>query len=313
MKIKLLMLLCLLVPFGAAQAADSVAIAVYNVTAGALVENGNLYLFDNSDVPQAYRLQVYCENDVQMNGFSVGFAFTSPDGVGVTWNTQPDPAWGIHKYITVVVGSRMDPPLTVWDFGGMQVQETDVNGVLPDSILTGGLANAGGMVAGPLQHMFSWYFSLTGVADGETKQLYIDSTKIGPAGDFTYVDVNGSTITPKFGAKLSFSVTFKPSSDVKIDNLIPAKFELTQNHPNPFNPATKFSYSLVRKGKVNISVFNILGQKVTTLVDGERDAGVYEEVWTGQDDAGQAVASGVYFYKLVTDGFEQTRKMLLMK
>lgn len=314
MKIKLLMLFCLLVPFGAAQAADSVAVAVYNTTSGQLVTNGNLYLFDDANNPQTYALQTYLENDIQIFGMSLGFALTSPDGVGVTWLAQADPAYGTHKYVTVVTGSRMDPIATVWDFGGLQVTEFDVDGTLPDQVLTGGLALNGGIVVGAIQHMYSWHFSLTGVADGETKQLDIDSAKVGPSGDFIYADASGSTLSPKVGPKLTYSVTFKPSSDASGNKPnVPTKFELAQNHPNPFNPSTRISYSIARKSKVNISVFNILGQKVTTLYDGNRDAGVYEEVWSGRDDAGQEVASGVYFYKMVTDSFEQTRKMLLMK
>jgi hypothetical protein len=90
-------------------------------------------------------------------------------------------------------------------------------------------------------------------------------------------------------------------------------FDLGQNFPNPFNPVTEIDYSVERKTHVNISVFNILGQKVATLVDGEKDAGKYEAVWEGIDDNGDQVASGIYFYKMYTTDFVETRKMVLMR
>jgi flagellar hook assembly protein FlgD len=64
---------------------------------------------------------------------------------------------------------------------------------------------------------------------------------------------------------------------------------------------------------VEITVFNVLGQRVTDLVNGYREAGSYEVIWDGKDDAGQSVASGVYFYRIKTDQFNDTKKMLLLK
>jgi hypothetical protein len=93
-----------------------------------------------------------------------------------------------------------------------------------------------------------------------------------------------------------------------------AQNRLTQNAPNPFNPTTTIAYEVKESGPVSLKIYNVAGQLVKTLVDGPRSAGrVYEARWSGLNDSGQPVASGVYFYKLVARGFTQTKKMVLLK
>ena len=89
---------------------------------------------------------------------------------------------------------------------------------------------------------------------------------------------------------------------------------LDQNYPNPFNPSTTIAFALKERGRVKIDVYNVAGQLVRTLVDETRDAGAYSNVnWNGTDSANQPVSSGVYFYKLTTNNFSQTKKMVLLK
>jgi hypothetical protein len=90
-------------------------------------------------------------------------------------------------------------------------------------------------------------------------------------------------------------------------------FELAQNYPNPFNPATKISFSLKKSSHIKLTVYNIIGQKVKKLVDQEMPAGLYNVQWNGLDDNGSYMVSGIYYYRLETDSFKATRKMLLMK
>jgi hypothetical protein len=95
--------------------------------------------------------------------------------------------------------------------------------------------------------------------------------------------------------------------------LVPTRFALHQNSPNPFNPTTKLAFDMPVAGDVKISVFNVLGQNVTDLVDGYREAGSYEVVWNGKDKSGAAVASGMYFYRIDTEQYTETKKMVLLK
>jgi hypothetical protein len=94
---------------------------------------------------------------------------------------------------------------------------------------------------------------------------------------------------------------------------IPKTYQLSQNYPNPFNPQTLIKYDLPEPGHVNIAVYNILGQKVKTLVDEQQEMGYKFVYWDGKDEEGKEVASGIYFYKIKTKGFEKTKKMVLLK
>jgi hypothetical protein len=93
----------------------------------------------------------------------------------------------------------------------------------------------------------------------------------------------------------------------------PATVSLGSAYPNPFNPETEISFSLSERTQVSLIIYNILGEKVKTLVNKEMDAGTHTIRWNSRDEAGNSVSSGIYFYRLKTDGFDQTRKMLLMK
>ncbi len=98
------------------------------------------------------------------------------------------------------------------------------------------------------------------------------------------------------------------------DTEVPANFVLHANFPNPFNPTTTISYDLSRAGQVALDVYDMLGQKVTSLFDGGQAVGSYSYAWDGKDARGNVVSSGVYFYRLTLDGqLSQSRVMTLLK
>jgi hypothetical protein len=94
---------------------------------------------------------------------------------------------------------------------------------------------------------------------------------------------------------------------------IPMTFNLSQNYPNPFNPKTSISYVVADADNVTLTVYNLLGEQVKVLVDGFQAAGEYTVDWNGDDVSGRTVSSGVYFYKLSSGDYAQTKKMMLMK
>lgn len=94
---------------------------------------------------------------------------------------------------------------------------------------------------------------------------------------------------------------------------LPTEFAMSQNVPNPFNPSTQIQFALPKDAQVNLSIYNVLGQHVTTLVDDMMRAGRQTVTWDGADATGTQVASGVYFYKLRAGDFSDTKKMLLLK
>lgn len=95
--------------------------------------------------------------------------------------------------------------------------------------------------------------------------------------------------------------------------VVPDQFNLSQNAPNPFNPSTDIAYALPEAGFVNIEVYNILGQRVKSLVNEYQDAGNYAVTWNGDDETGSTVASGVYFYRLTSGQYKEIKKMVMMK
>ena len=85
------------------------------------------------------------------------------------------------------------------------------------------------------------------------------------------------------------------------------------NHPNPFNPRTKISYSISQAGPVKVSVYNVRGQRVAVLVDEVKPAGEHSVVWDGKDDNGRSMASGLYFCRMEAGGKSLNQKMTLLK
>jgi hypothetical protein len=93
----------------------------------------------------------------------------------------------------------------------------------------------------------------------------------------------------------------------------PRAYRLAQNFPNPFNPSTTIKFDMKAKGLVTIRIYNVAGELVRTLVNEARDAGAYSAVWDGRNNIGTDVASGIYFNKMETAGFQATKKLVLLR
>lgn len=114
-------------------------------------------------------------------------------------------------------------------------------------------------------------------------------------------------------AELKYMALTATTDIGEISDVIPTAFELTQNFPNPFNPSTEIEFSIPRAGHVKMSVYNILGQRVTTLIDEDVSAGTYQVTWDGKSSSGQDVSSGMYFLIMQTAESVMSRKMILLK
>ena len=115
-----------------------------------------------------------------------------------------------------------------------------------------------------------------------------------------------------FAVPCSVHVT---ASDIELDGgeNRPTSFTLSQNYPNPFNPRTQIRFDLPVKTHVSLTVYNVLGQRVNSLVDEVLSSGQYVVDWDGADQSGSAVSSGIYFYRIEAETFTETRKMVLLK
>jgi len=94
---------------------------------------------------------------------------------------------------------------------------------------------------------------------------------------------------------------------------LPREFALYQNYPNPFNPATLIKFDLPKPTHVKLEIFNLLGQRVTKLVDEARNAGRYSFIWDGNNQSGEEVASGVFFYRIEAGDYTKVRKMTILR
>lgn len=166
----------------------------------------------------------------------------------------------------------------------------------------------------------TWY-TVKVVVNGGAVTVYSGTTNFGT---YTW----GTTITGSVGCGYNrsnsdfdnFCVSATISSTGEFAELsgsgaesLPSGFELGQNFPNPFNPTTTISFTLPTASQVSLEIYNLLGQRVRTLVDGPMNAGSHSVMWNATDQNGRSVSSGVYFYRLVAGEQTASKKMMLLK
>lgn len=143
---------------------------------------------------------------------------------------------------------------------------------------------------------------------------------------YSFSDENVSTGVYKYRLKqIDFDRSFEYSNEIEVEvDFTPEEFVLYQNYPNPFNPSTTIKYEIplrppLLKGEseagrfVTLKVYDILGNEVSTLVNEEKQPGVYEVEFSVGQDSSPDIASGIYFYQLKADSFVQTKKMILLR
>jgi len=195
---------------------------------------------------------------------------------------------------------------SIWSgTGGMvflptvEIEPTDSNQVYVSYTLVGSDAWANG--PGVLARV---HFRTRGTGDRES-DLIFDSLFLGADfGNF----IPTKTVNGKVYVKTGTSV--ENSTD---EMSVIAGYSLSQNYPNPFNPTTHIDFNLVRTCQVKLEIYNIIGNKVKTLVNERLEAGHKSIIWDGKDDQNKEVASGIYFYKLRTGDYAKAKKMILLK
>ena len=132
-----------------------------------------------------------------------------------------------------------------------------------------------------------------------------------PEASVTFISASDTTVTTTDDAGM-YSVMLSSVSTGVSDEPCPGMFLLHQNYPNPFNPSTVIEYELMRRSNVRLEIFNMAGQVVRILRNGEEEPGGHRALWNGCDENGNASAAGVYLYRLTADGFRQAKKMVLL-
>jgi len=142
-------------------------------------------------------------------------------------------------------------------------------------------------------------FDSTGIAN-----ISVDTTTNKITGEISHFST--LVVAPKSSGSVTYIEEF---SDIDT----PEKFRLEQNFPNPFNPITTIGYKLPKVSYVSIVIYNIIGQKIKTLISERKTAGYHTVKWNGTNDRGIKVNSGIYIYRIQTESFSTVRKMVLLK
>ena len=253
------------------------------------------------------------------------------DGVPITDATDltyllaaEDESTMISFEVTPVAASGASPGLPVESDAVGPIQQPNSVPVATDVAITGS-PEVGALLTGSYT-----YSDVDGDPEGTSTFRWLrDGAPITDATDQTYL-----LVTEDEGAMISFEVTpvaesgDSPGLPVESDAIGPifpgtgvdtpvTAYELSQAHPNPFNPSTAINYALPGAGHATLRIYSLGGRLVRSLVDRQLAPGRYTAVWDGRDDSGDAVVSGVYFYRLVVRGgddtFVETRKMTMMK
>ncbi len=278
---------------------------------------------DTIRIDELSSFDFYYRNDDTLGGYSTGFRIWSDNGVEWAYDMailridhvsfmppEVDTIWAV---VTTVDGSRQSPVNSVWDqYFDIHLEDTTGADGL-DSILWAGTRKYHGLYPGPLERQVLVHFHATAGAGGT---LCIDSNKVGLAGDFIFIDIAGGCITPEAlwpeGGRCWPVAGPTTAADGGTPG-VPFTCSLRQNYPNPFNPVTSIEFDLPKSAFVTLTIYDILGKKVRTLIYEYLAAGRKVVTWDGRDDNGQLASSGIYFYRLVTDDFTESKKMILLK
>ncbi|MCX6173705.1 MAG: T9SS type A sorting domain-containing protein [Ignavibacteriales bacterium] len=146
-------------------------------------------------------------------------------------------------------------------------------------------------------------------ANGTTSNGGFDLPNGGGIVVLNQVGIHYYVCVPHASFGMKGTITVNNATDVKtISEIIPNNFILNQNYPNPFNPSTSITYSLPNTGYITLEVFNMIGQRVATLIDGIENAGSHQIQFNANK-----IASGIYFYRIQFNSLTLTKRMMLMK
>lgn len=165
----------------------------------------------------------------------------------------------------------------------------------------------------PVIYPFFLTFNLAATVSSSTLDWIDETISINPNGDYIYYRIvgvysNGNT-TPHSNIAGINGYFYKSNKNYEFEtNLIQPDYKLMQNHPNPFNPITSIRYSIPKASYVTINVYNSLGIEVANLIDDKKEAGEYSASFDGS-----RLSSGVYYYRLQTHDYVETKKMVLIK
>jgi choice-of-anchor B domain-containing protein len=222
---------------------------------------------------------------------------------------------GNHLYINDEFAQAATPDITVWDISNpaspFKVDEyNDLSAIIHNTFRVGSFLFASYYTAGfkvfdisnPLAMQLVDEFD-TSAFSGEDFSGAWGCYPFAPSGNIYVSDMQNGL----------YIFSFSGTTPTAIPKQVPPGFALNQNFPNPFNPTTTITYALESAGNVVLTIYDAAGHRIRTLLNGVQGAGPQTVTWSGRDDRGHPVASGVYFYRLEAGRASDTRRMVLLK
>ena len=305
--------------------------------AGPIDPNNSIYLYQGWNLISYWPETILSVEDALTSVYSDLLVALGFDGVGLTWlpsggrnNTLTEMAPGYGYWAKVSEGQFLIyPGFMVPGFAAKPAARPLVKDIVPTrswvSVFGHDLTVDGQAVsAGSELDVYTSEGTLCGSAVYNGNLLKFtpvygreaNSAAYPESGDKLTVTVDGTPVYPEItwtehGDRIELGELTTAAG--KGSPSVPGTYQLAQNYPNPFNPETVISFALPEAGPVEIAVFNMLGQKVMTLVNDYYEAGTYEVNWRAVDDSGSRVSSGVYLYRLTAGDQVITKKMILTK
>lgn len=259
------------------------------------IHTGNDNILADNSTPIVFSIRVIGDANTH-GGMSTGFRIYSPDGA--TWNTTT------HDTLGTLGKAQFD--------GLFFLTSYSITGSGADTVSYGAARFIGsGLPVGFDDVAFSITIGPIPTSN-HNKTICLDSSYFPPSGVWIW---QGPDVFPAWDGPHCFTCIDPIALDVEdiSSGELPENYFLSHNYPNPFNPETNIKFTLPRTSHVKLELYNILGVKVKTLVNEKLSAGENIISWDGTDNNNKRVTSGIYLYRLSTDNFTETKKMLLLK
>ena len=276
----------------------------------------DVYLSDGSEGRAYLGTNSYAEADFTSGSDKV-FTFAPAASIAAEDSlvaTATDLSGNTSEFSPAIAVSAMLADATPPVCGPIEIERTE-GGDLAAISTTASDAESGiaSVAFTTLQNLEGFLQGVGGFAEGDTETFAPNATEMvairGERIDFTQGGTILTTVTNGVGG----TATCDPVVE-QIAAKVPQAFALEGNAPNPFRETTRIGFSLAEPAEVTLEVFDLLGRKVTTLVRGEQlSASTYSVAWDGRDEAGRAVESGVYFYRIKAGSFEAARRMTVVR
>jgi PKD repeat protein len=287
-----------------------------------IVDKGTVNLFTNRSSSTLYRKNSLGIKLTKEDGSTVRFSTSDSSLTSDTWNHFAL-SYSYSSSLLKVYINGEEEPITIAD-SVLFDQPLKTNGDSPLIIGNNPLYKRG--LIGCIDELRIWKAARTGEDIKLNMEEYLTGGESGLSAywkmnegngseliDLTGNNNNGVLTESNYSDGIDFSVFTSNERYAVESEIVPEKFGLMQNYPNPFNPETTIEFLLPVRSHVQLSVYNLSGELITTLVNRDFKAGSNRVVWNGRNNRGGVVPSGIYFYRIMTPAFSEIRKMVLLR